>query len=89
MVVEERPDGQTRDAVEHEDEVGVLEGGVVAGLEEVSVEAVSATPARQPGLVSRLVSGLVEQVEHALDLGWTRAIARPGSRDGERERMGR
>ncbi|GBD17730.1 hypothetical protein HRbin27_00216 [bacterium HR27] len=83
VVMEERPDRQSRDTVEHEDEVRVLERRVMPGCEEVRVERRCALPAGSASGVA--VAG--EQLEHPLDRGGPGPITRPGRGDGEREGM--
>jgi hypothetical protein len=89
--VEEGPDGEPGDVVEDEDEVGVLQRGVVAGGEEVGVELHSPLAAVCPiGRLDRTEAvrlRAIHEFPHGLDLRRPAAVAAPGRGDGERERM--
>src|SRR5690606_13496417 len=72
---------------EHEDEVRVLEGGVVAGREEVRVKPLGTLTPCRAHLVARLIQRRVHQLEHVLNPRRARAVAGPGGGDGEGERV--
>jgi hypothetical protein len=88
--VEEGPDRQPRDVVEDEDEIGVLQGGVMPSGKEIGVELHG--PLAAMGAIGRLdraeIGGirLVDQLAHGLDLRRLATVAAPGRghRQGER-----
>src|SRR5215207_7713871 len=89
--MEERPDGEPGDVVEDEDEVRVLQRGVVPGGEEVSVELHGPLAAVRP--IGRLDGAqplwlrAIHELLNSLDLRGPAAVAAPGRGNGEGEWM--
>jgi hypothetical protein len=86
MVVEKRPDREARNAVEHKNEVRVLKGRVVPGIEQVAIQPLGA---HSPGWTQfiTIIGALVEQFQDVFNSRWPRTVAGPGRRNRQRERV--
>ncbi len=89
MGVKKTPDGEAGDIVEDENEIGVLQRGVVSGGEEIGVELHRPLPPMGAvGGLDRVRSRRVrfgDEFAHRLDLRRPPPIAAPGGGDRQRE----